>query len=279
MSELPAYSSPDTSPVVLITGASSGLGWHLAATWAKHGARIVLVARDPVKLQQAAEQLALDSTRLLVVPCDVTVSEQVQRLFAQVREQWGRLDVLVNCAGVSMRGTIAETPLSEFNRLWQINVLAVVDCIQQALPLLRESRGSIVNIGSLGSKAASKYYGAYPATKFAVAALCQQLRLELKSEGVHVLLVCPGPIQRADAGTRYAAQAANLPAAAQAPGGGVQLRGLEPGYLSERIIRAVAKRQIELVIPWKARILFTIAQLFPTWGDWLLSKFVKNDRQ
>jgi short-subunit dehydrogenase len=122
----------------------------------------------------------------------------------------------------------------------------------------------------LASKIASAYLGAYPASKFAVAAYSRQLRLELAPRGLHVLLVCPGPLQRADAGTRYDDQAAGLPAAARRPGAGAQLKAIDPLALGQRIIRACQRREPELVVPGKVRWLAALSELAPSWGDWIL---------
>jgi short-subunit dehydrogenase len=114
---------------------------------------------------------------------------------------------------------------------------------------------------------AAPYLGAYPVSKFAVAAYTHQLRLELGPRGVHVLLVCPGPIARPDAGHRYADQAQDLPAAASRPGGGVRIKGLDPDELARRLLRACETRRAELVIPAKARLLAALLQLWPSWAD------------
>jgi len=124
----------------------------------------------------------------------------------------------------------------------------------------------------LASKSAARFLGGYPATKFAVAAYSQQLRLELAEDGVHVLLVCPGPIARPDAGARYDDVAHDLPAAARQPGGGVKVRGLDPDDLARRILHACQRRSPELVVPARARWLFAIQQLWPRLGDWILRR-------
>jgi uncharacterized protein len=196
----------------------------------------------------------------------------VERLAARVHSEWRRLDLLVNCAGRSSRGKIEETTPEQFQQLWDLNFLAAVRCTRALLPMLLESRGHVVQIGSLASKTASKYLGAYPASKFALAAYSQQLRLELHERGLHVLLVCPGPIAREDAGSRYAAEAGNLPAEARQPGGGAKLKGLDPELLAQQVLRACERRQPELVLPWKARLLFAISALWPRWGDWITNR-------
>jgi short-subunit dehydrogenase len=196
----------------------------------------------------------------------------VERLFDQVRERYGRLDVLVNCAGKSARGAILETTVEDFQDLWELNFLAIVRCTRAAAPLLLQSRGHIVNIGSLAAKTASRFVGAYPVSKHAVAAYSHQLRLELAPQGVHVLLVCPGPLTRPDEGVRYDDQTSDLPEATRKPGGGVKLKTISPDYMAQRILRACQRRQPELIVPAKARLLFAISQLFPSLGDWIVRK-------
>jgi short-subunit dehydrogenase len=173
-----------------------------------------------------------------------------------------------------MRGTILGTPADEFRALWETNFLSALRCTQQFAAALTESRGHVVLIGSLASKAAAGYLGAYPASKFPLAALAQQLRMEI-GNSLHVLLVCPGPIARTD-GTdtkgRYAEQAPDLPAAAHRPGGGAKLRAIDPQWLARRILRACEARRPELIVPRTARLLFALSQLSPRLGDWLLRK-------
>ena len=128
----------------------------------------------------------------------------------------------------------------------------------------------MVNIGSLGAKSAARWLGAYPATKFAVAAYSQQLRLELGPQGLHVLLVCPGPIQRSDPRLYPLAGLEDVPEHARRPGAGVKTRAIAPGRLAEMILRACQRRQPELVVPGRARLLFALSQLFPRLGDWIV---------
>ena len=153
-----------------------------------------------------------------------------------------------------------------------LNLLGTIRCTQAAVPHLLKTRGHVVSIGSLASKSAARWTGAYPATKHAVAAYTQQLRLELGPEGLHVLLVCPGPVKR-EGPRRYALEgAAGVPEEAQGPGGGVKVKGIAPEKIARLIMRACEKRKPELVIPAKARLLFAVQQLFPSLGDWLVMK-------
>jgi short-subunit dehydrogenase len=206
------------------------------------------------------------------IPCDITSDEQVASLIGSTMDRFGRLDLLVNCAGKSGRGKVLETTPQQFQELWELNFLALVRCTRAAAPHLLKSRGHLVNIGSLAGKSAARFLGPYPATRFAVAAYTQQLRLELEPEGLHVLLVCPGPIKRSDAEQRYAEEAKDLPESAKKPGGGLKLKGIDPQRLAKRILRACERRQKELVVPCRSKMLFALSQLSPSLGDWVVNR-------
>ena len=116
-----------------------------------------------------------------------------------------------------------------------------------------------------------------PASKFPLAAFAQQLRLELGPRGVHTLLVSPGPIARDETGPRYADQSAGLPESATRPGGGARLKAIDPTELAKKILAACEGRRAELVVPAKTKLLFALAQLWPTFSDWILRKNTEND--
>jgi short-subunit dehydrogenase len=258
--------------VVLVTGGSSGLGRAIAEGFARRGAKLVLAALDTPELPATVAQLQAAGVDVLGVPADITQQDQVDRLLAETLQRHARLDVLVNCAGRSSRGEVLRTGVEEFQKLLDLNFLAMVRCTLAAAPHLIAARGHLVNIGSLAAKTASRFLGAYPVSKFPVAAYSQQLRYELNTQGVHVLLVCPGPLARADAGQRYDAQAAGLPEAARRPGGGVKLKGIPPERLVAQILRCCELRKPELVMPARARWLFAISQLWPTLGDRIIQR-------
>ena len=255
--------------IAVVTGGSSGLGRALAAELAQRGARVIIVARGQESLERTAHALG---ERVEPIAADLTQQADVDRLFQQVHQKYGRLDLLIHSAGRSSRGEVLQTAPEDFQTLWEVNFLAAVRCTRTAAPALLASRGHLVNIGSLAAKSASRFLGAYPASKFPLAAYSQQLRLELGPQGLHVLLVCPGPIARDAEGDRYAAQTADLPDSARRPGGGVKVRAIDPHWLAGRILRACERREVELVVPRKARLLFALAALSPRLGDWLVRK-------
>jgi NAD(P)-dependent dehydrogenase (short-subunit alcohol dehydrogenase family) len=258
--------------VVVVTGASAGLGLAIAEAFSAVGANVALVARGREALELAAAKLRSAGSDVLAVTADVTVDADVTRMVDETLARFGRIDVLVNNAGKSARGRILDTTPDDFRHLIDVNLLSTVRCTRAAAPSLIASRGQIVNIGSLAGKAAARWIGAYAAAKFAVTAYTQQLRLELADDGVHAMLVCPGPIARTETRSRDTDRLENLPAEASKPGAGVKTKPLDPAWLAREIVRGCEERRGELVYPWVARLLFAIGQLSSKWGDWLIRR-------
>jgi NAD(P)-dependent dehydrogenase (short-subunit alcohol dehydrogenase family) len=255
---------------VIVTGASGGLGLAIAQAFSAAGANLVMAARGAETLEKAAADLAHQGGQVMAIPTDVTRDEDVRRLLEQTIERFGRLDVLVNNAGRSARRAVLDTTPDDFQQLLDLNLLAVVRTTRAAAPHLLASHGHLVNIGSLAGKAASRYMGAYPASKFALTAYTQQLRLELGPQGLHVLLVCPGPIARDQPRPAVSQPVAGVPADALKPGAGVKTRALRPETIAAAILRACHERRGELVFPASARVLFALMQLSPRLADWLV---------
>lgn len=258
--------------VVVVTGGSSGLGREIAHAMGEKGARVIIAALEPEIVQAVESEMKAQGLDCLGVPCNVTKDEDVERLKQIVLDKYGKLDILVNAAGRTDRGKMIDWTADKFERVMQLNFFALVRVTHAFLPALLESRGRIVNIGSLASKSASCWTGAYPTSKHAVAAYSQQLRLELGDKGLKVLLVCPGPIAR-DTERLYPLEGLeDLPESARRPGAGVKVKKIPPQKLVKKILEYSEKGLPELIMPWKARILFAILQLAPRWGDWLIKK-------
>jgi uncharacterized protein len=256
--------------VALVTGGSSGLGRVIADAFAGAGAKVAIVGLEADAVQRAAAAMPTTDGDALGLHGDITRQEDVDRLFAATLGRFGRLDVLVNNAGRSMRGKVLDTTPEQFRDLMELNLIALVRCTRAAAPHLLEQRGHVVNIGSLAGKSAVRWVGAYPATKHAVAAYSQQLRLELGPLGLHVLLVCPGPIRREYARLYPLSGLEDVPESARGPGAGVHVPDVRPERLARAILRACERRRPELVVPARARVLFALSQLWPSIGDWIL---------
>ena len=269
-------------PVVLVTGGSSGLGLAIAKAFIGNGFQAVVVGRSAERLERAAEQIRANVSSGAFVTAraaDVRFGDQVAELFDGIDAEFQRLDVLVNCVGESDRGLIESLTVDRLRELIDQNVVTALLCSQSALPLLEKNSGAIVNVGSLAGKVGARYIGGYSAAKHALAGMTQQMRLELRSRGVHVALVNPGPIRRDDGGTRYASKIdETMPDQASAPGAGANVKGLEPEIVARAVVRAAMRRAPDVILPRHLRLLIAVGHLFPRLGDWLLLKFTSGRR-
>jgi short-subunit dehydrogenase len=180
--------------VVVITGASSGIGEALARAWARRRATVLLAARDEVGLARVARAVQVAGGRAITVPGDVTREEDRARLVDRARAEGGRLDVLVNNAGRGYYGSVAKIDAKELEALFALNVVAPLRLAQLALDPLTRTGGAVVMISSVAGVVASPRMGAYAASKFALEALSMSLRAELVGTGVRVVVVRPGPV-------------------------------------------------------------------------------------
>ena len=183
--------------VALVTGASSGIGEATAAALAGEGARVALVARRKDRLDALAERLG--SGRALVIEADVTDPEQASGAAERTVSELGRLDVLVNNAGVMLLGPIVDAPVEEWQRMVQLNLLGLLYCTHAALPHLLKSAeadprsvADVVNISSVAGRVARLNSGVYNATKHGVGAFSESLRQEVTARHVRVTLIEPG---------------------------------------------------------------------------------------
>lgn len=256
----------------LVTGASSGLGREVAAALAERNAKLAVAARNQEALERAAEESFHGASELLIVAGDMIWQEDVDRLQERIRDQWGRLDLLCNCVGRSSRKAVLDTTPEDFQQLMDANLMSTVRCTRALSEMLLASQGHVVNIGSLASRFGAPYLGAYPASKHALAAYTQQLRMEHGPDGLHAMLACPGPIAGSDV-ARYEAQAAALPPSAARPGGGAKVRGLDPKWLAATILANCQRRRPEFIAPARVRLLLAITALSPRLGDWFLRRF------
>ncbi len=179
--------------VVIVTGASAGIGRETALAFAREGAHVVLAARREERLRELAAQCEALGVRALAVRTDVARTEDVEALVRAALDAFGRVDVLVNNAGFGFSGTIEETTEADMRELMDVNYFGAFNAIRAVLPHMRgRRRGHIVNVSSVVGKLAFPYHGAYSATKFALVALTESLRGELTGSGITATVVLPG---------------------------------------------------------------------------------------
>jgi NAD(P)-dependent dehydrogenase (short-subunit alcohol dehydrogenase family) len=185
-------------PSALITGSSKGIGFETALAFARGGYKVFAGMRNPAKSPELAQVAAREKLSINVCTLDVDSDESVTRVFAAIARDHGHLDVLVNNAGIEVRGSIEEMPLSEFRSTMETNYFGVIRCVKQVIPQMRQRRsGVIVNVSSVGGRIASAPLTAYGASKWALEAFSEGLAGEMKTFGVRVLIVEPGIIDTA----------------------------------------------------------------------------------
>ena len=180
------------SKVVVITGASSGIGEAMAKLYAQMGAKVVLGARSEEKLKQLTEQIISAGGQATYSVTDVTVAEECKRLIDKAVDTFGGIDVLICNAGISMRAIFDDVDLSVLHRLMDVNFWGTVYCSKYALPYLQQSKGSLVGISSVAGLHGLPGRTGYSASKYAMTGLLETIRIENLKKGLHVMVACPG---------------------------------------------------------------------------------------
>lgn len=180
-----------TGRVAIITGASSGIGEATAGELASRGAAVVLAARDAEKITALARSISAAGGRALAVGTDVSDRGSVEEMLCRTLEAFGGVDVLVNNAGLGLSGRVAELRAEDLRYVFEVNTVGPLNCIQASLPQMRRG-GRIINVSSVVGKRSVPKVGGYCATKFALNALSDALRVEVADRGITVTSVYPG---------------------------------------------------------------------------------------
>ena len=191
--------------VALVTGGGAGIGRAIAETFAREGAHVIIADRDGEAAQGVAEAITMSNGSARAHTTDVTSTEQVKALMASIAEAFGRLDVLVNNAGVGERADFRHLDDDAWSRVWQVNLDGTVRCAREAFPLLKASgKASVINLSSVMATKHTRQMSVYSTTKGAVAALSRSLAVEYAPYGIRVNHLCPGYVETALIG-RYTA--------------------------------------------------------------------------
>jgi short-subunit dehydrogenase len=229
--------------VVIITGASSGIGLACAKEFAKRGARVSLAARSTEKLQQIEKEMISAGYDVLVTTTDVSREEDCKNLIDQTVKRYKRIDILVNNAGISMRALFKDLDLSILKQLMDVNFWGTVYCTKYALPWLLEAKGSVVGISSIAGFIGLPGRTGYSASKFAMHGFLQTLRTENLKTGLHVLIAAPGFTA---SNVRKSALTANGSQQGETPRAEDKMMSAEE--VARHIAKAVIKRKRTLVL-------------------------------
>ena len=254
---------------VIVTGASSGIGRETAVAFARAGANLVLAARNEAALNEVAAEIAPFVRRVSVIPTDVSQRAAVEAMVEQTARELGSIDILVNNAGVGLNALLAEGSMTNIRRLFEVNVFGALHCIQAVVPYMkRQGKGQIINISSLAGKIATPRNGAYAATKFALTAISDALRLELGEHGITVTTVFPGITDTAFG--ENVLREVDVP-----PVPGI-VRGVSPRRVANAIVRAARWERREVYVTVTDRMVVGLKNVSPCVVDWGMRTFYLN---
>lgn len=179
----------------LITGASSGIGKAVALAFAEAGINVALVSRSADKLEAVAQKAASFGVKAQAYPLDLGDLDQVKPKISAIAADFGPIDILVNNAGMGYTGTVMDTPLSDWQRVIDLNLTSALQCIQAILPMMRDrGEGTIINVSSIAGIQVFPGWGAYCVSKFGLMALSKTLAAEERANGIRVTAICPGSV-------------------------------------------------------------------------------------
>lgn len=257
----------NTSPVVWITGASSGIGLALARVYAEKGCSLVLSARSEDKLEQLRLTLPNPDSHL-VLPLDLMESKHFNTLTKRVVDHFGRIDILINNGGVSQRGEAAKSPIEIDRQIMEVNYFGAVALTKAVLPVMQKQQsGQIVAISSIAGKFGFYWRSAYAAAKHAMQGFYESLYLEEAKNNIHVTLVFPGKIN-----TPISLSAINERGEAHGVMDHNQATGMSAEACARQIAKAVEKRKQEVLIGNKEVLAVYIKRYFP----WLFWRIIRK---
>lgn len=260
-------------PVVIITGASSGIGLACAIEFARNGYSIVMQARDAAKLSNAAIQLNIDVNEILQSVGDVSIQQDCERLINEAIEKFGRIDVLINNAGITMRGLFHEMQAEVLIKVMNVNFMGTVYCTHYAFPHLLKSKGVVVGISSVAGYKGLPGRSAYAASKFAVEGLLETIRIENLYTGLHVLIARPGFTNTNIRNTAVTKDGS--------PSGQTfkeESKMMSAEVVAKHIFNGVKKRKNYVILTSVAILTFWINKFFPKLVDRLVHRHVENEK-
>ncbi|MGA8492356.1 MAG: SDR family NAD(P)-dependent oxidoreductase [Terriglobales bacterium] len=255
--------------VVVITGASMGIGEAIAKLFTDHGASVVLLSRDAERAEAARARVG-HAERTLALACDVRNREEIDRVVGLTLHHYQRLDVWINNAGHGILGSVTNADMAAVRETFETNFFGAVEAMQAVIPVMKQQgSGAIINISSVAGHIPIPFHAVYSATKFAMNALGKGARIELKSAGINVLTVCPGYVR-----TEFGKNAIK----------GTELKQVRParvrGITAERVARAVLqgylKQKREVVVPWTMIPVIKLYQLFPGFVEWSMVRMARE---
>ena len=244
--------------MVIITGASSGIGEACAMEFARKEATVVIAARNIDKLQSVGDEIRKINQDVLEIQCDVSIKKDCERLVEETIKNYGQIDVLINNAGISMRAIFNDLELDVIEKIMNINFFGTVYCTKFALPYLLKTKGSVVGVSSIAGYIGLPARTGYSASKYAMQGFLDALRTENLKTGLHVMVACPGFTA---SNIRKTALSADGSSQGETPREESKMMTAEE--VASSIIKGVTKRKRTLVLTTEGRLAVFLSKIFP----------------
>ena len=254
--------------VVVVTGASMGIGEAIAKIFADHGASVLMLSRDASRVEAARGRVG-HGERTLALACDVKHREEIDRVIGLTLHHFQRIDVWVNNAGHGLLDSVAQMEMAAFREMFDTNFFGAVGAMQAVIPVMRQQGGgTIINISSVAGHIPLPFHAGYSATKFALNAIGKAAGVELKKDGIHVLTVCPGYVQTAFSKNVVLGNERKKvrPDA---------VRGISAERVARATLRGYLKQKREVIVPWTMHVPVKIYQLFPGLVERIMARMAK----
>ena len=258
--------------VVIITGASSGIGKALAISIAKLGAKVVLAARNLMLIEEISLALNAEGFNTMAVKVDVSVEEDCKLLIENTIQKFCKIDILINNAGISMRAMFEDVDLEVLRKLMDVNFWGTVYCTKYALPSILKEKGSIVGVSSIAGYKGLPARSGYSASKFAMQGFLDVLRIENMKKDLHVLVACPGFTAT---NIRKTALAKDSSQQGETPRDEDKMMSADT--VAHRIIQAIIKRKRTIIMTSDGVLTVFLNKFFPAFVDKLVYKHMAKE--
>jgi short-subunit dehydrogenase len=258
--------------VVIITGASSGIGLALAKEFAYQGSKVVMAARREDQLKELADDIRKTGADILPVRTDVSQEIDCKNLIDKAIENYGRIDVLINNAGISMRALFQDLELTVVKKVMDVNFWGTVQCTHYAFPYLLKSHGSVVGVSSIAGFKGLPGRTGYSASKSAMHGFLDVIRVETRKQGLHVLLACPG---FTSSNIRKTALVEDGSQQGETPRDENKMMSAEE--VAKHIYRAVVKRKRTLILTNEGKMTVLLNKCFPRIMDRIVYKHMARE--
>jgi short-subunit dehydrogenase len=250
--------------VVIVTGASSGIGKAVSLEFARYGSKVVLAARSEEKLADIVSEIMKIGGEASYVKTDVSIEEDCKKLIEKTVEKYGAIDILINNAGLSMRASFIDVDLRVLHRLMNVNFWGTVYCTKYALPYLIERKGSLVGVSSVAGFHGLPARTGYSASKFAMHGFLETIRIENLRNGLHVMIIAPGFTSteiRKHALTSSGQEQGESPIDEQ--------RLMSPEYVARWVLKGIRKKRRNKLLTWDGRLTALFQRIVPGFVDWV----------